>query len=98
MDLKDFIKMSLLEISEAVLEAKEEARIAIAPGTFSGKKQKDASSVDFEVSVVTSTEKGGSIKVWSVAEGNVSSENLSTSKIAFSVPVYFQGIKGTKRD
>lgn len=53
MDLKDFIKTTLIDIAEAIHDAKLETseKIAIAPFTINGKKVSEISYIDFDLAV-----------------------------------------------
>ena len=53
MKLKDFIKETLVEIAEAIREAKDAAsdKISISPGFMEGKKVIEVSYVEFDIAV-----------------------------------------------
>lgn len=87
--LKDYIKQTLLDITQAVGEARREACLCIAPGRFNDKEQNDPSMVAFEIAVTVSKDGGGKIEIFSVVAtgGNYSTESFN--KVSFSVPVYF---------
>ena len=90
MHLEEFVRRTLLDITNAVYEARRLAHLAIAPGYVEGSAILEPQMIHFEVAVTISTEGGGSISVWSIgdAKGQRSSQNVN--KISFSVPVYFQ--------
>ena len=90
MKLEDFVKQTLLDITNGVAAAQLESPLWVAPGSIEGKKLTTPQMVAIEVSVTTSKEGGGSINIWSAAsaKAGVSSEQLN--RISFEVPVYFQ--------
>ena len=90
MKLEDFVKQTLLDITNGVAEAQKTARLWIAPGKVEGEPKLAPQMVAFEIAVTVSKEGGGGINVWSLGEikGSASSESLN--KISFEVPVYFQ--------
>jgi hypothetical protein len=100
--LKDFVKQVLLDITEAVEEAKEQAPVAIAPGTVGKDIQMKPQLVEFDISVSSRTKNtqrtrgGGSATLVSIIRAEVGSEKTNdshlreTNRIKFSVPVYFQ--------
>jgi len=98
MKLDEFVKQTLLDITNAVYEAKNESFISIAPGRFMGEIIPEPQMVNFEVAVTTSKEGKAGISVWSAAntQGSLSSEHVN--KISFSVPIYFQGINDLKEN
>ena len=94
MELKDFIRQSLFEISEGIYEANEAYKAArqsrenafhLWPADGKGDKSR---GIDFDVAVTSREEKGakGGIKVWGVGaglEGQQAKE--SVSRIRFTV-------------
>ncbi|MDK3020528.1 hypothetical protein [Pseudodonghicola flavimaris] len=103
--IKDFVKAALLEISDAVVEARKESRVNIAPGYVEGIAQIEPQSVQFEllVEVTSESTKAGDAKVEVPVLGIVrasagidakNNRNTTNSqKISFSVPIYFQAPK-----
>lgn len=103
--IKDFVKASLLEIAEAVVEARNEARVNIAPGYVEGLPQLEPQNVHFEllVEVIDQTKIAGEahatasflgvIKAGVGTDGQLDKSASNSQKIAFSVPVYFQSPK-----
>jgi len=99
--LSDFVKEALLEISNGVVSAREEARITIAPGAIEGNPIFEANQVHFEIYVEVlessrlsgSAEAGGAIlsviKAQARGDGEKNSSATSSQKISFSVPVHF---------
>ncbi len=94
MKLEEFVKQTLLDITNGVSAAQKKAPSWIAPGRVEGEKVCNPQLVSFEVIVTTSKEGGGSINIWSVAEAKASGITEHVNKIAFDVPVYFQAPKG----
>lgn len=90
MNLQDFVKNTLIEITEAVAQAQEEAKLHVAPGYVEDEKQIEAQMVSFELAVTTSKEAGGAIKVWSVVDAKGGGKSEAKNTIKFEVPVYFQ--------
>jgi hypothetical protein len=91
MKLEEFIKQTLLDITNGVLAAKKETTLWIAPSDVAGEPRHEPSLVSFEISVSVSGEGGGSIKVMGFGSGDLNVSRESIQKISFSVPVYFQG-------
>ncbi|MEX1034837.1 MAG: hypothetical protein WDZ54_02695 [Sneathiella sp.] len=98
MKLKDFVKQTLLDITNGVSEAQETSPSWIAPGLVEGEKVTSPQQVSFEVAVTTNKEGDGSISVWSVAEVKAKGMVENFNKITFSVPIYFQARKNTEGD
>ncbi len=90
MNLKDFVKQSLLDITEGVTAAQEESLLFIAPAKVHDQPINSHSQVHFEVSVVVSSEVGGGISIWSAANAKTDRRSEHVSKISFDVPVFFQ--------
>lgn len=97
MKLKDFVKQTLLDITNGVSEAQNSAPLWIAPGRVEGEKVKEPQMVNFEVIVITGKEGGGSISVWS-AKAGAKANMEHTNRISFSVPIYLQAPKDKKGD
>ncbi|MBN1796169.1 MAG: hypothetical protein JW804_05805 [Sedimentisphaerales bacterium] len=88
MNLKEYVKKSLIDITEGVFDAKNQAPLSIAQGIVEGIKITAPQYVSFEVMITINKEGGGEISVLSFgAKGGMSSQNVN--KITFQVPVYF---------
>ena len=90
MKLDEFVKQTLLDITNGVAEAQNQAKLYIAPGHVENKKLTAPQMVKFEVAVTVSKEAGGGISVWSLGELRTGINSEQINKIAFEVPVYFQ--------
>ena len=90
MKLEEFVKQTLLDITNGVAAAQLEAKLYIAPGFVENKKLTSPQMVKFEVAVTVSKEAGGGISVWSLGELKTGINSEQINKIAFEVPVYFQ--------
>ena len=90
MKLDEFVKQTLIDITNGVAEAQSKAKLWIAPGMVEGEPKISPQMVTFEVAVTVNKEGSGGISVWSIGElkGGASSE--SVNRISFEVPVYFQ--------
>ncbi|MDP3426013.1 MAG: hypothetical protein Q8S17_01365 [Humidesulfovibrio sp.] len=92
MRLRDFIKQTLLDITQGVEQAQGEASVWIAPGRVMGKEQLEPSFVSFETAVTISKDGAANIEIFSFGvEGSLSSEHVN--KVSFKVPVYFNAPK-----
>ena len=91
MKLDEYVKQTLLDITNGVLAAKRESSLWIAPGYFNGEKVSDPQLVSFEVVVTTSKEAGGGIQVWSLGDAKAKGISEHRNRISFTVPIYFQG-------
>ena len=103
--LKDFVQQTLLDITNAVNDAKEKAPLWIAPGSFEDQKQLEPQMIEFSVQVAaseenTNTGKGElSVPIVTILKasvgGEIDSKNGKTTShtLKFSVPVYFQSKK-----
>ena len=90
MDLRDFVKQTLSDITNAVSEAQDKSKLYIAPGFVENVKITEPQFVDFEVHVTSSKEGGGGIKLWSFGEAKATTSAETGHKISFKVPVFFQ--------
>ena len=90
MQLDEFVKQTLLDITNGVAAAQDQALLYVAPGFVENERKTEPQFVKFEVVVTVNHEAGGGIKVWSLgdAKANLSSEKIN--RITFDVPVYFQ--------
>jgi hypothetical protein len=100
--LKDFVRQTLLDITNAVDEAKSRSPLSIAPGFVEGTIQLEPQMIEFSVQVSALEEKSSkgqgqlSIPIVTVlkasASGDITSSNekTTTHTLKFSVPVYFQ--------
>ncbi|WP_133170080.1 hypothetical protein [Kumtagia ephedrae] len=101
MNLKDFVRTTLLEIMEGVASAQQEwnsrpnSKGVINPVFGSVQEaHKYTRTVKFDVAVTVSEAKEGSgnagLKIWSVelgASGALSSGNSTVSRVEFEIPV-----------
>lgn len=90
MKLKEFVKQSLLDITEGVTEAQKETKLYIAPGFIEGEKVTSVQNVSFEVAVTVGKEASAGIRVWTLGEAKAGGDMEHSTKISFEVPVYFQ--------
>ena len=101
MELKDFIKQVLFDISNAVKESQEELKdVAVVNpphndgghGPMMRKYFYEQRLIEFNIAVAASTEREGhtGVKVMSALLGDVSKNttNKEISRITFSIPVY----------
>ncbi|WP_156790768.1 hypothetical protein [Rhodobacter ferrooxidans] len=90
MKLDEFVKQTLLDITNGVADAQETAKLWIAPGTVEGEPKLAPQMVSFEVALTVNKGGGGGISVWSLGDlkGQASSESMN--RVSFDVPVYFQ--------
>lgn len=97
MELKEFIKTVLVDVCDAIHEAKGLVNEScIAPHTIDGKRVGGEQLISFEISVSASdstTKEGkGEIKVLSLgvdAGAMIAKETQHVNKISFQVPVYY---------
>jgi hypothetical protein len=90
MKLDDYIKQTLLDITNGVSAAQQESLHWIAPGHVEGKKILSPQLISFDIAVTVSKEGGGGIQVWSFGELNAKGSAEHSNRIQFSVPIYFQ--------
>lgn len=90
MQLEEFVRRTLLDITNAVYEARRSAPLAIAPGYVEGSAILEPQMINFEVAVTISAEGGGSISIWSIVDAKGQRSSQNSNKISFNVPVYFQ--------
>ncbi|TNE65599.1 hypothetical protein [Celeribacter ethanolicus] len=90
MKLDEYVKRTLLDITNGVAEAQKETLLYIAPGFVENEKVTAPQFVQFDVAVTVSKDAGAGIQVFSFGEakGAVSSEQVN--RISFEVPVFFQ--------
>lgn len=91
--IKDFVRDALLQIVGGVDEAREQTDVSIAPSVVEGELQTDASQVRFELSITTSKEVEGGLKVMSLADFGGAARFESLNRVSFDVPVWFHGRK-----
>ncbi len=89
MKLNEYIKRTLLDITNGVAEAQEETLLFIAPGIVEGERKTESQMVSFEIAVSVSGEGGGGISVLGLGELKGSASRESVNRISFEVPVYF---------
>jgi hypothetical protein len=89
MKLKDFVKQTLLDITDGIEEARKKSSIPIAPTIINGVNVTPApQNVSFEIAVTLSKEGGAGIDVLPLGlKGKISSEHVN--RISFQVPLYF---------
>ena len=90
MRLDDFVRQTLIDITNGVTEAQKKSKLYIAPGYIEGMKLTSPQMVDFEIAVTVNKEAGGGIQIWSLGDVKASGHSINVNKISFSVPVYFQ--------
>lgn len=89
MKLEEFVKQTLMDITNGVFNAQSESPSSIAPGIVEGVKMTKPQLISFEVAVTTSKEGGGGINISSMIEAGGSMNSEYINKISFDVPVYF---------
>ena len=90
MELKDFTKKAILEIIEAVDEAKAHSGRSVSIAGIKGNRV-----IEFDIAVSAETNKkdtgGGGIKVWKVFEAHgaraLETKNASVSRIKFKINI-----------
>lgn len=97
MKLADYVKQTLLDITNGVSASKKESSLWIAPGHVDGEKVFAAQLINFDIAVTVSKEGGGGIQVWSFGELNAKGSAEHSNRISFSVPIYFQAPTEAKR-
>ena len=90
MKLEDFVKQTLLDITNGVANAQKEALLYVASGTVENETQTEPQFVKFEVVVTVNQAAGGGIQVWSLGNAKANMLSEKTNRISFDVPVYFQ--------
>jgi hypothetical protein len=70
MKLDEYVKQTLLDITEGVAAAQKESSLWIAPGSIENKKVLSPQLIAFEIAVTVNKEGGGGIHVWSLADVN----------------------------
>ena len=90
MKLDEFVKQTLLDITNGVALAQEEALLYIAPGYVENKKQTEPQNVQFEVAVTAAKEASAGIRVLSFGEAKGGGSSEQVNRISFAVPVYLQ--------
>jgi hypothetical protein len=109
MDLKDFVKQALVDITSAVEEAKDLSPVSIAPGYLTTNKGRatitDPQFIEFDVATTVveanSTSGSGGAKISVVGVGisiggerGATANHESVSRVKFQIPVYFQARTG----
>ncbi len=89
MKLNEFVKNSLLEITNGVKEAANEADVTIAPSAIEGKPIFEPQLVAFDLIVTESVEADGGISVLSIGNAKANKKTEHLNKVSFSVPVHF---------
>lgn len=88
--LDEFVKQTLLNITNGVAEAQLVTKLYIAPGFVAEQRLTEPQMVKFDVTVTVSKEAGGGISVWSIGDAKAGVNSQQTNKISFEVPVYLQ--------
>ncbi len=88
MKLDEYVKQTLLDISNGVEQAQRESMHFIAPGYVNGERIVERQAVSFEVVVTVNKEVGGGISVFSIGDAKAHGESEHTNKISFEVPIY----------
>ena len=89
MKLDEYVRQTLLDITNGVEQAQRESMLFIAPGSINGERIAQAQMVKFQVTVSASKEAGGGIKVFSLGDLKTHGNLEHTNKIEFEIPVYF---------
>jgi hypothetical protein len=90
MKLEEFVKQTLLDITNGVAQAQLATKLYIAPGFVENQKLTEPQMVKFEVAVTASKEASGGISVWSFGDAKAGINSEQTHRVSFEVPVYFQ--------
>lgn len=90
MKLEEFVRQTLLDVTNGVATAKEKSKLWIAPGYVDGEKVFSPQLINFDIAVTVSKEAGGGIQVWSFGELSAKGNTEHTNRISFAVPIYFQ--------
>jgi hypothetical protein len=88
--LDEFVKQTLLDITNGVAEAQLATKLYIAPGFVENQRLTEPQMVKFDVVVTVSKEAGGGVSIWSLGDIKAGANSEQTNKISFEVPVYFQ--------
>jgi hypothetical protein len=88
MKLDEYVKQTLLDITNGVEQAQREALLFIAPGSINGERIIQPQMVGFEVVVTVSREAGGGISVFSVGDLKAQGNSEHINRISFEVPIY----------
>lgn len=89
MKLEEFVKQTLLDITNGVAAAQEETKLFIAPGVVEGKKVTASQNVSFEIAVTVTGEGNGSISVLGLGTVGGSGTREAENRISFEVPCHF---------
>ncbi|MCB1386302.1 MAG: hypothetical protein KDJ80_10240 [Nitratireductor sp.] len=88
MKLDEYVKQTLLDITNGVERAQRESLLFIAPGSVNGEKIVQPQTVKFEVVVTVNKESGGGISVFSIGDLKMQGSSENINKISFEVPIY----------
>ena len=88
MKLDEYVKQTLVDISNGVEQAQREAMHFIAPGRVNDEVVIERQTVKFEVVVTVSKEAGGGITVFSIGDAKAHASSEHTNRISFEVPIY----------
>lgn len=89
MKLDEYVRQTLLDITNGVEQAQRKSKLFIAPVSIEGQVVVQAQMVRFEIAVTVSKEAGGGIRVFSLGDLKAQGNSEYTNKIEFEVPVYF---------
>lgn len=90
MKLDEFVKETLLQITNGVSDAQTEAKLFIAPGKIDSETVAAPQMVDFALTVVVDSSGSGNIKVLEFVNLGADVTKSVSHKVSFSVPVYFE--------
>lgn len=90
MKLNEYVKRTLLEITNGVAEAQKEALLYIAPDHANSGKAIPAQHVKFDMVLQISKEDEGELHVVSKHNSDNGSPPEELNRLTFRVPVYFQ--------
>ena len=93
MKLEEYVRQTLLDITQGVATAQSQAPVHIAPGNVEAVVQLEPQMINFEIGITVMKEGAGGLKVFSVGELNAGASSETVNRISFAVPVYFQAPK-----
>ena len=81
MKLDEYVKQTLLDITNGVAAAQKETLLYIAPGLVENERLTSAQLVKFEVGVTVAKEASGGIRVFSFGEGKAGLNSEQVNRI-----------------
>jgi hypothetical protein len=87
MKLEEYVRQTLLDITNGVASAQQTSKLWIAPGSIEGKKVLSPQLVNFEIALTVNKEAGAGIEVWSLVDMKAAGTSEQINKISFAVPV-----------